>query len=92
MNRKQGCELYGTEVMRKEEVEVMISSCLHNGATPEQAIEDVAIIDTLLHAKRLYTVIKNKVTYTPTGLIRKQQSLSKLYESIIEGAVNGQFK
>ena len=87
-----GSDLYGTEVMKQEEVEVMISSCLHNGATPEQAIEDVAIIDALLHAKRLHFVVKQKVTYTETGRIRKQQSLYKLYESVIEGAVNGQFK
>lgn len=85
-------EKYGTSVMKDNEVEMFLEVCLTNGSTPEQAIEDCEIVDTLLHAMKLQTVCGALTRRTAAGHLRKDSTLYKTIDSIITGAVNGNFR
>jgi hypothetical protein len=91
MIRTIGSEKYRTEIMNDEEVEVMFEAAMeHNNDDPVEALQDVRLIDTLLHIKRLHFVVHGQIKRTAAGNIRKGSDLYTSMEAVINGRVNNE--
>jgi hypothetical protein len=89
---KKGSKKYGTEVMKENEVVLFVEAALPNCDDDiSEAVQDMRMIDTLFHMKRLYLRVHGHIKTTQAGFIRKGSTLYDAMNSIIDGRVNGAF-
>lgn len=86
-----GCEKYGTEVMKMDEVLLFLETAVENGSDVDEAIQDMRMIDALMKMKQLHLVVHGNINTTRAGNSRKGSSLSNSLISIIDGRVKGAF-
>lgn len=59
--RGKGCEKYGLAVMSQEEALIFCEAAIEGGSDPKTAMEDMKMIDAMLHMKHLS--VKVRITY-----------------------------
>ena len=85
-----GSEKYGTSVMKEEEALLFAEVALENGSSPEEAIQDMRMIDTMLYAERLHMSVGKVVQKTKAGYHRKGSDLHTTMKIILEARVNNE--
>jgi hypothetical protein len=86
-----GCEEYGTSVIKKEECLLFVQTALENGSEVKDALQDMRMIDTLLHIKQLHLIVHGSIRKTRAGYFRKGSSLYEAFDSVIEGRRTDKF-
>lgn len=105
---KKGSLKHNTEIMTEIEADLFIKSAaeaainelpIDKELTEEnvkeiisEAKEDMKMIDSILHMKRLHLVVHGHIKYTSRGNLRKGTSVYNSMESIINARVNGAFR
>lgn len=85
-----GSEKYGTSVMKTDEVLLLLETSLENGSDPQEAIQDMRMIDTMLYAERLHMSVGKVVQKTKAGYHRKGSDLHTTMKIILEARVNNE--
>lgn len=80
---------YGTVVMSEEECLEFAATCIDNGSSPEEAIKDMRMIDTLLAVERTHLLSHPFVRKTASGRYRKGTALWDAFEGVINARVAG---
>lgn len=80
---------YGTSVMKEKECLLLVQTALENGSDPNQAIQDMRMIDTLLSVKRNHLLAFGTVKKTRAGYYRRNSTLANALENVIDARVNG---
>ena len=70
--------------MKDSECLLFMEVALENGSDVHQAIQDMKMIDNLLLAERNHFLAFGAVKKTSRGYFRKNSSLSKTIENIVE--------
>ncbi len=90
LKMRVGSEKYGTSVMKSDEVLLFLETCMESGADPQEAIQDMRMIDTLLYAERLHASVGKVAQKTKAGFHRKGSDLHTTFNKILEGRVNNE--
>lgn len=80
-------EVFNTAVMKTNEVVLFVQAATESGADLETAYDDMRMIDTLLHLKRLHLVVHGQIKRTKAGHLRKGTSLYDAMDGVINGRV-----
>lgn len=104
---KRGSLKHNTEIMTELEADLFIKAAAESAInelpidkelTEEKVIEivneakeDMKMIDSILHMKRLHLVVHGHIKYTTRGHLRKGTSVYNSMESIINARANGAF-
>jgi hypothetical protein len=83
-----GSETFETIVMKTDEAFLFIKAATEGGSDLETAYEDMKMIDSILHLKRLHIAVQHQMKYTRAGHLRKGTSLYDGINAIIEGRCN----
>jgi hypothetical protein len=88
---KLGSQKYSTDVMKEDEVLLFVESCIESGSSPNEAIADMRMIDTMLQAERLHKAVGAITRRTRGGNYRRANNRHLLLDAIITGRLNGAF-
>jgi hypothetical protein len=80
---------YGLEVIKDEEALLYAQTCMENGSDPEEAIQDMKMIDNLLTTERNHLLAFGSVNKTSTGRYRKNSFLHNSLDSVITARASG---
>ena len=79
---------YETSVMKDEEVLLFVETAMENGASIQDALQDMRMIDNMMYAERLHIGLGRLAQKTKNGFYRKGSHLHNTMMSILEGRVN----
>lgn len=82
-----GSELFDTSIMKTDEAFLFMKAAIENGADKETALDDMHMIDDLLHMQRLHLAVHGSIKKTKAGHLRKGTSLYDAFSSIIGARV-----
>ena len=77
-------ESFGTSVMKTDEVFLFVKAATEGGADLETALDDMHMIDDILHLKRLHLAVHGAIKKTRAGHLRKGTSLYDAINDIIQ--------
>ena len=81
---------YGFSIVKDDEALLLMQSAFENNdGDPKEALQDVKMIDHLLHATRLHIITGHNIRRTAAGYLRKGTSLYDTYNSIIGARAGG---
>ena len=83
-----GSETFGTSVMKTDEAFLFCKAGIDNGADQQTALDDMHMIDNMLHLKRLHIAVHGAVSKTKSGFFRKGTHLYDAYNDMLNGRVN----
>lgn len=78
-----GSETFGTSIMKTDEVVLFVKAARENGADLATAVEDMHMIDDILHLKRLHLAVHGVIKKTKAGYLRKGTGLYDAINDII---------
>lgn len=74
---------YNTEIMKDEEVLLYVETAIENGSSPQEAIADMRMIDTLLAVERNHILAFGSVNRTAAGRYRRNSTLVHALDSVV---------
>lgn len=80
---------YGTEIMGNEECLMFVETAIENGSAPNEAIQDMRMIDNLLSVERNHLISFGSVKKTKSGHYRKGTLLADALENVINARADG---
>jgi hypothetical protein len=103
----KGSKKHNTSVINEEDCDMMLRTFCENAINelPEdtelteellldivsEAKQDMAMLDTMLHMKRLHFATRNHTSYTANGNLRKGSSLYNHLDDLVTARLNGKF-
>jgi hypothetical protein len=85
--KEKGSLTFGTSIMNAEEFFIFAKAAIEGGVDMNTAYDDAKMIDDMLHFKRLHLAVFNHVKYTRAGHVRKDATIYKTYEAMIESRI-----
>lgn len=85
-----GSELFETAVMKTDEAFLFVKSAVEGGSDKQTALDDMHMIDDLLHMQRLHLAVHGQIKRTKAGNFRKGTSIYDAFNDIINGRVEAE--
>ncbi len=74
---------YGLSSIKDDEALLLVETAMQNGSDPQEAIEDMKMIDNLLTIKRNHLLAFGSIKTTSRGFARKGTSLFNGFDSVV---------